>query len=120
VGFNCQVFHRVPGDYSGPVSCTTELEALPGHALNLFLQLDDLAADVSTNGGDCPVFPATAPCGGADFETGEYVSFGRGGGRNFWLKPFLLSTDGVGSAFLNVRAISSVMYSFQLRTSWKP
>jgi hypothetical protein len=40
VGFDCQIVHHVPGDYSSSVPCGAELEALFGHGFYLLLQLD--------------------------------------------------------------------------------
>jgi hypothetical protein len=59
--FHCLVVHHVLSDYSGPVLCATELEALLGHAFQLFLQLDEVGCSSQYIGGDRPNFPvATA------------------------------------------------------------
>jgi hypothetical protein len=127
MGFDFRKIRQGFCDCPGSVSGVTELEIFFNHTFDCHLQLHQLVAAVIIIGGGLPVFPGTASSCGVASALEESVSMVAGlrGAKKLRVTTTFgevstASGAAVGTALLEVGAVSSVLCLFRLRTSLKP
>jgi hypothetical protein len=127
MGFDCRKIRQGFCDYPGSASGVTELEIFFNHTFDYLLQLHQVSGSCNHYWGWSSCFPGTASsCGVASAleESVSMVAALRGAKKLRRTTTFVgvctASDAGVGTAFLEVVAVSSVLRLFRLRTYLKP